>query len=176
MKNLHIGLDFPKTVFNEFTNIHSFQLTRRTLLTPMLHLNLDVLKIIKDSGLRIGLAELFYSPPNMFSGIHRDNPADDISKINWVYHGTNSKMCWYETDPDKPILGQGSSTYRAYSLEESKLICKTEIHSPSLIQAAIAHNVHNDTEPRWSVSLMLYNGAVQCPYNETIERLKNYII
>lgn len=180
MNEFHTALSLPKNVFNESTSCHDFELTRRTQLIPSLHLNSDILKIIDSVGLYIGLAELFYSPPGMISGIHRDNGSSDISKINWVYQGKDSKMIWYDTDPNKPIIGsvEKKNLYKLYTAEESKLLHEFEIHSPSLVQVAVAHNIINNSEPRWAVSLMLYykDRYGQCPYNVSLDRLKDYIL
>jgi len=176
MNEFHTALSLPKNVFNVNTSVHSFPLTRRTILNPNLHLNLDVVKIINDAGLRIIQSELFYSPPDMVSGIHRDTPGSDISKINWIYQGSNSVMCWYDTDPNKIIEGRPGNTNKLYSLDESTLIHKSEICSPSIIQAGVAHNVINSSEPRWAVSLMLCYRIKQCPYYEAVERLKEYVL
>jgi hypothetical protein len=178
MNNFHTALSLPKDVFNDSTTVHSFALTRRTLLIPHLHLNPKVIEIINNVGLRIGQSELFYSTPNMVSGIHRDTPGLDISKINWVHQGEQSVMAWYDTDPNKIMAGPIGNTYKYYSIEESTLLHTSEIHSPSLIQAAIAHNVINSSEPRWSISLMLFykNKFGQCSYTDALDRLKDYIL
>lgn len=178
MKNLHLGLSLPKNVFTENLDVNSFPLTRRLLLNPIAHINPEILTIFKEAKLRIGLAELFYSPPNMISGIHRDTPGKDISKINWVYQGKNSVMSWYNTDNNKTVSGKQTNKYKYYEPDECELICKSSIHSPSLIQAAVAHNIHNFDEPRWAVSLMLYenNSYIQCPYDEAAVRLSKFII
>lgn len=178
MNIYHTGLSLPKNVFKENISVHSFPLTRRIVLTPQLHLNLDIIRIINNVGLRIGLSELFYSPPDMFSDIHRDTPNTDISKINWIYQGQHSVMAWYHTDPNKPAIGKVGHTYKSYSKEESTLLHCSEITSPSLVQAAIAHNVINKSEPRWAVSLMLYykEKHSQCSYSDALDRLKDYIL
>lgn len=178
MNIFHTALSLPKNIFNDSTTVHSFVLKRRTLLSTKLHLNPEVLEIINNAGLRIGQVELFYSPPEMFSSIHRDIPSDDIGKINWVYQGNESRMAWYDTDPNKIIDGPKNNSYKSYTIEESTLLHTSEIHSPSLVQAAIAHNVINKSEPRWAVSLMLfYNDKInQCSYSYVLDRLKDYIL
>lgn len=178
MNNFHTALSLPKNVFNDSTTVHSFALTRRTLLIPRLHLNPKVIEIVNEVGLRIGQSELFYSTPDMVSLIHRDTPGADISKINWVYQGEQSVMAWYDTDPNKIMTGPTGNTYKSYTIEESTLLHTSEIHSPSLVQAAIAHNVINSSEPRWAVSLMLFykDKFGQCSYSDALERLKDYIL
>ena len=177
MNPLHSALSLPNNVFKEDITVHSFPLTRRILI-PNHYLNPDILKIINDAGLRIGQTELFYSYPNMVSGIHRDVPGNDISKINWIYYGNNSKMIWYDTDDNKHIDGPSNNKCKFYTLEESTLLLETNIHSPSLIQAAIAHNIKNFDEPRWVVSVMLFYKYQnkQCAYNDARCRLHNYLI
>jgi hypothetical protein len=178
MNVYYTGLSLPKNVFKENITVHDFPITRRTLLNPYLHLNPDIVKIINDAGLRIGQAELFYSPPGLVSGIHRDVPNSDISKINWVYHGSNSTMSWYDSDSKKKVTGPAGNEYKGYTLDEVTLLHSCAIPSPSLIQAGIAHNVINHNEPRWAVSLMLYykDKFTQCPYSDALTRLKDYIL
>jgi hypothetical protein len=178
MNNFNTALSLPKNIFNDSTTVHSFALARRTILFPSRHLNPKVIEIINNVGLRIGQTELFYNPPEKITGIHRDTPGLDISKINWVYQGSGSVMAWYDTDPNKIIEGPLGNTYKAYTIEESTLLHTSEIHSPSLVQAAIAHNIINSSEPRWAVSLMLFykNKFGQCSYSDALDRLKDYIL
>ena len=177
MNVYHTALSLPKNVFKENISVNSFPLTRRIVLSPPLHLSIDIIRLMNNVGLRIGLAELFYSPPYMVSGIHKDTPSPDISKINWVYKGYESEMAWYATDSNKKSEGSGNNTYIPYSIEESKLLHKSKIHSPSIIQAAIAHHSINKNYPRWAVSLMLFykEKHLQCKYNDAITRLSDYI-
>jgi hypothetical protein len=182
MNEYHTALSLPKNVFREGISPQTFPIKRRTLLVPELHLNPDIINIIHSVDLVIRQVELFYSPPNLVSGIHRDVPNADISKINWVYFGKDSIMSWYDTDPNKPLTGPIGNKYKSYSREESILLHSYKIHSPSLVQAGIAHNITNFNEERWAVSLMLIyknpdkNFIEQCPYNESIARLKEYIL
>ena len=174
----HTAMSLPKNVFKENITVHDFSITRRTLLIPHFHLNPDVVKIISDAGLKIKLAELFYSTPGMVSIIHRDVPGYDISKINWVYYGENSTMRWYNSEPNVNVIGPAMNRYRGYSPDEVTLLHEYAIHSPSLVQAGIAHNVVNHNEPRWAVSLMLSykDKNTQCSYSDALDRLHDYVL
>ena len=173
MQNLHLALPLPVTIFKEQYTVHSFPLSRRILLSPAMHINPDIIDIISDAGFYINLTELFYSPPGMISGIHSDLRGDDISKINWVIGGAESVFNWYKPASINPI--QGSNQYRAYTLDEVTLLDSTPLQTPSLIQAAIPHNVVNLSEPRWSVSLMIYNKKTydHAAFNDVAAKLKD---
>ena len=173
MNSLFAELNLPD-VFNKDYNIHSFPIARRTLLSPSMHLNREILQILYKADLRITQVELFYSPPDNFSKIHSDVYTNDISKINWSYHGSDSKMIWYE-----PLIantkreGPANNSYIGYEPEQVKELASTTLVKPSLIQAAVPHNVLTAIEERWCVSLMLTDNKTkkQATFGTCIERL-----
>jgi hypothetical protein len=148
---------------------------RRIILAPKIHINPVVIDILANAELYINLTELFYSPPGMISVVHRDLYGEDISKINWVIGGSESIFNWYETKLTNPVQGASSNKYIAYTSDEVTLLDNTPLHTPSLIQAAVPHNVINATEPRWSVSLTIYDKKTHyhAAFDDVATRLKS---
>jgi hypothetical protein len=182
MNTLHVDLHFPKSILREPYNVESFPLKRRHLLEPATHLNFDVLSLLTKAEFKINQAELFYSQPNFFSGIHSDyctSDETDISKINWVIGGAESTMNWYEPNKfsDTTSIAVDGNIYVGYQIDEVSLIHSTKLHSPSLIQAHVPHNVITLDEPRWAVSLTLFDTKTKkyAKFAEVVKRLANYI-
>lgn len=184
MNNLHLALDITDEIFRDPFTVHSFSLKRRHLLVPVIHLNFSVLSLLNKLDLNILQAELFYSPPNFFSDIHSDYAINttDISKINWVIQGKDSHMNWYETSVNQHVRGISSAidgnVYKGYAPSECTLICNTELLRPNLIQAGIPHNVVTNDEPRWAVSLTLFDRITKqhAKFSDVADRFSQYII
>jgi hypothetical protein len=170
---LHRSVFLPEP-FNNDINVHSFPKQRRIELSIHTHINPVLIAILKSKGISIMLAELFYSAPYLESVIHSDTFGNDISKINWIYQGRGSKMNWFRPILETNVIsGNLRNTYKKYEESEVELIHSEEIHSPSLIQAAIPHNIVNGYEERWAISLMLRDNSKfgQLKFNNAIKYL-----
>lgn len=178
MQNLHIGLDFPTEIFKEPYNVSSFPMVRRTLLNPAIHINPEILDIIQSNNLKIVMVELFYSDVEFTSYIHSDTGGNDISKINWIIGGEDSVMNWFEPQVTSQVQGIGNNTYIGYKPDEVVKIHSAKIHNPSLIQAAVPHNVVTGKDKRWAVSLMLTNNIYQgrIKFNDASKHLEKYLL
>ena len=110
---------------------------------------------IENLDLRLNHAEVFFSLPNIYYPIHRDqHNLIDFPKINFVYGGDNSKMNWYKIKEGREGISSYTNINTAfvqYELNDVDLIFSQEIKSPSLVQAGVPHNVTSPTL-RWSVS------------------------
>lgn len=170
---LHTKLLLPQP-FAQGYNVESWEKTRRVQLLVSTHINPDIISILSSVSIKIMLAELFYSPPNFVSGIHSDTYANDISKINWVFCSSDSYMNWHRQLVAKGSIRPGSHAFIPYKPDEVELIESGCIASPSLIQAAVPHNVVNGDKDRWAVSLMLADSltGLQLAFCETISRLR----
>lgn len=173
---LHCKIFLPGP-FSKDTDVYSFPKQRRTELDIHRHINPLLIEILQSKGISIMLAELFYSIPYLDSVIHSDTFGESIAKINWVYQGRGSKMNWFKPISETNIIsGNLRNTYKKYSRSEVELIHSEEIHSPSLIQAAVPHNIINDSEERWAVSLMLRDNLKfgQLKFNNAVEYLSEF--
>jgi hypothetical protein len=120
-----------------------------------------------DHDLEIRLCEVLYKPPNAFSKIHidgNDPSKNDLTKINWVIGGEDSKMVWYDIKDSyyaKPLsdsLVKTSTSYAAYAIvyipEDVNEVYSENIRGPSLVQVGIPHNVITNSQARWCMSII----------------------
>ena len=160
-------------------SVADFPRVRRTELAVQEHINEHIIELLDSRNITIILAELFYAEPHMTSVIHPDTFGNDISKINWIYGGKDSKMNWYHANQENNLIsGSSRNTYKVYQKKEVLLIHSTELCSPSLIQAAVPHNVVNGSEERWAVSLMLRDKSThrQLAFHRAVEHLRDFCI
>lgn len=173
-----LNLNIP--LFKDNTNSHSFPKVRHKRLTIDL-INPEIHRLFDSLNLRIILVEVFYSKPNLFSGIHVDSTGGDINKINWIYGGKDCQMHWYSIndsnsvkDEDKTIIG---TRYQSFNLDEVTLEYSNVLSSPSLVHGGVPHNVNNGTEDRWCVSLVYdFKDSKKRPtMKESLALFKNFI-
>jgi hypothetical protein len=171
---LHTKLLLPQP-FAQGYNVNSWEKTRRVQLLVSTHINPEIISMLGSVGIKIMLAELFYSPPNFVSFIHADTYANDIAKINWVFCSSVSYMNWYHPLVKKESIKPGSHAFIPYKPDEVELIESCCITSPSLIQAAVPHNITNGEKDRWAVSLMLADSITsqQISITDSFNRLQS---
>jgi hypothetical protein len=152
---LNLNLDIP--LFKSEINPFNFPKVRHTKL-PIESLNPLIVDWFRSLSLEIVLVEVFYSKPNLFSGIHIDSAGGNINKINWIYGGKDCEMNWYSikntvegrTTNSTPI----DTRYVSYFPDEVEVEYSKVLHSPSLVNVGIPHNISNKHEDRWCVSLV----------------------
>jgi hypothetical protein len=107
-------------------------------------------------NLEIRLVEVFYSTPFLNSRIHTDSLGGDYTKINWIFGGENSVMHWYNPKIEKTSNGKTpiNTDYISYEVNEVDHLYSERIVSPTLVQVGIPHNIENDYNHRWCVSLV----------------------
>lgn len=158
MNNFCVAINLPnpctKPVEDYGTDPHVF--------VPLTDISPEFMSILNSRGLDLLLAELFYNPPRKISKIHVDALGGNYSKINFVYGGKKSLMCWYTINdgvPKRDEVDYTSIDTRSYnySLEEVTLRHRQTLHSPSIVQVGIPHNIINAFEPRWCLSLVIVN-------------------
>lgn len=122
-----------------------------------------IVQWLNSIGLEIvrGGAQLFYTPPYGSIPIHVDGTfLDNKVKLNFQYGGTGSEMRWYcQSDSgsvNSAMSGQ-SGKYLMVSEDTATKIWSAKIGKPSLVNAGILHNVINGPEPRWVISLPLWD-------------------
>jgi hypothetical protein len=139
-------------------------------------LNSDFVEYLKELGLRIGSAEVFYVTKNHASGIHIDgNIITDKIKLNYIYGGINSTMNWYM--PNELTSGKLFTTihgdgYMLYDKTEVHQVHEAKLENSYLVQVGVPHNVLNygvDTQERWCLSLVLYHESKRLTMDKAIE-------
>jgi hypothetical protein len=148
--------------------------------TPInLNLEQDInpywIEILKPHDLEIIRVELFYGPNNFpyTMGIHTDRNYGDWGKINWVFGGEGCQMHWYKslTNQTKEVMATDvHSNYNLYDASEVKLLCSDSVHTPSIVQVGIPHNITNPGHERWCYSMVIHDKRSND--NVTFGRLK----
>ncbi len=173
---LHKKISLPNPWSEGWSHL-SFEKVRRIPLVTSIHINIELVELLKKYQIRIMLSELFYSVPNLISVIHSDTFSNDITKINWVYQAETSKMNWYEPLVSKDIKQGPGHSYIPYKEDEVRLIDSYSLESPELIQAAVPHNVLNGSGDRWALSLMLADSISfkQLGFADACQRLSDFL-
>jgi hypothetical protein len=128
-----------------------------TILDQKQYINEEIFKFFDSLNLKLPLVETFFKKPGDTHNIHIDAMGGDYTKLNWVFGGGNSKMCWYEPFDKtfKPIFKTATGTsYVAYTRDQVKEIEKTVIRNPTLVQVGIPHHIIDVTEDRVCVSIV----------------------
>lgn len=175
MNCVHLSLNI-----DPLKNKNIFTKTRHTKIS-IDDINTELLEFFESMGLKIHLSEIFYSHPYYISPIHTDTLPGDFTKLNWQFGGTGSKMCWYsslnsrEKDISKTSIG---TNFVSYSSNEVELIESNNIKFPSLVQAGIPHNIKNDYEDRWVLSIVFKKKIddKRPTMSESISLFKNLIV
>lgn len=145
-------------------------------------INPEIIELFSKLSLNIVLAEVFYSIPHLFSEIHTDNTGGDINKINWIYGGDNCSMNWYSiktTNNKKDFVKTPIDTrYTEYHPDEVNIIESAVLTSPSLVNVGIPHNIKNQNEHRWCISLVYkFKYSSRRPTMvESLNLFKDYIV
>lgn len=160
MNTYAVDLNFPCDLFGADVNLLRFPKTRH-LKINLDKLNPEIVTIFENLGLSIFLVEVFYAQPFFVSGIHVDVEGGDINKVNWVFGGDQSYMNWYEIK-DGVIYGGVKQTtiktpYIPYESNSVTLKFSKKIVSPCLVHVGVPHNICNEKENRWCVSLVYTN-------------------
>jgi hypothetical protein len=117
-------------------------------------------------------SQSFYKKPVSRSIIHVDRREfGDYAKINWIFGGGNSKMCWFTTtnyDPNNPLINTSCLEFKADEVLE---IERTIMKNPTVVQSGIPHCVVDVTEERWCVSIELLD--IETKNRLTMEQAKN---
>jgi hypothetical protein len=122
---------------------------------PLEDISQEYKDFLASYGLELLLAEMFYLPPRTVTNVHTDVAGGDYSKINFIFGGSKSVMCWYQ-----PKDGVNKSVETNvinkkvvnYHKSEVSLVHKEHVHSPSIVQVGIPHNIVVNAERRWCIS------------------------
>jgi hypothetical protein len=175
----HYPLNIMTPLFKDGVNPFEFSKTQHTRIS-LVTLNPDILKIFFSLGLEIMLVEVFYSYPMFSCVIHIDGAGGDINKINWVYGGQQCAMNWFSIKPGivkEPSKTSINTSYISFKPDEVELEDTTVLHSPSIINAGVPHNICNSFEDRWCVSVVyrFKHNKIRPTMKQTLELFKEYI-
>ena len=142
-----------------------------------IHLNLQ--NFIRDKGLRIASAELFYYFPNSESIIHIDGESckyiqpGDMAKLNYISGGRDSSVNWWRPLVEhKKIMAGGR--YIRFEPNEVELVDSHRLSGYNVVQTGIAHNVSVKTDSRYCVSLVIFDERERfLPYQTMVNHFCN---
>jgi hypothetical protein len=141
-----------------------------------------VVTFFADHRLTINFIEVFYRPAGVNSSIHIDTqePGDYV-KLNWVFGGEGSTMCWYSIKENCQGAPQKTSisTYAIhYAKDDVTLLHSQKVGQPTLVQVGIPHSINNNNlTERFCVSIIFgYRDQNGRPtFDNVYEIFKNYI-
>jgi hypothetical protein len=153
---LHININpCVKDIFDLSTyNIDPKVLCHRMI--PLEDITQEYKDFLRAHGLELHLVELFYNPPRKVTDIHTDVVSGDISKINFVYCDAKSLMCWYQPKEGVALpeteVNVINKRVLNYTREQVSIAHKECLHSPSIVQVGVPHNIIVTTAARWCIS------------------------
>lgn len=119
------------------------------------------LKIMKDHGLKVSDALIFYRDPhhntyNAHIDIHRLHPKKiSTFGLNWCIGGEDSIMTWYKLPKitTKPTPGGAGTIYHNWPINELEELDRgTVTTNLTLVRVGIPHAVIMKDAPRWAIS------------------------
>lgn len=120
-------------------------------------------KWIDENNLKIGVCELFITPPgeNVGAFLHVDGHEinHSVPKFNWAT--PSGEMIWMKSDKEKFSVQQLYTDHRTKYLRVSRSSCieldRTEIkNETTLIEAGIPHMInYSGNTPRYSLSITI---------------------
>jgi hypothetical protein len=153
-----LNLNIP--LFKEGVSIEDISKQPIDRLNQKIHLNKDLLTFFDSLNLIVLLVETFFKRPGNTDHIHIDNSGGDYVKLNWVFGGGDSRMCWYKPidSLNKTVLRTTIGTpYVSYLPDEVIEIESVVVSNPTLVQVGIPHDVQDVTEDRLCVSILFLN-------------------
>jgi hypothetical protein len=127
-------------------------------------------------------AEQFYTPPDGTIPVHIDGKNfDNKVKLNFQYGGKGSTMRWYQLNNTDSTMQSKNGDFGEFFMIPPEQVTQTwqaEIGFPSLINAGILHNVVNGSEPRWVISVPLWDieANQNLQWNTAIDKFQQWIV
>lgn len=142
-----------------------------------------IVQWLNSIGLEIARAgaELFYTPPDRSIPIHADGiTLDNKVKLNFQYGGAGSEMKWYQRSSgaaESTVPGQ-FGRYITVPAAQATQVWSARIGQPSLINAGVLHNITNGHEPRWVVSIPLWDVAANrnLQWDDAVEKFRSWLL
>ncbi len=179
MDTLYRPLKFPVSFIKQYFNKAKYSSARHQFVDRT-EISNEYIDFISSLGLELDHAEVFFSVPNVYYPVHRDqHDLTDFPKINFVYGGFGSTMNWYSIKPGM----DGTTSYTkintafvGYTLDEVELLFQKELNSPSLVQAGVPHNVTTPSNPRWCISTVYKKNNKLLTWDQAIEIFDPYLL
>lgn len=141
-------------------------------------------KWLHSLGLEISRAgaEQFYTPPGGTVPVHIDGKNfDNKVKLNFQYGGEGSTMRWYKLNNTDATMNSKNGDFGEFFMIQPEKVTQTwqaEIGFPSLINAGILHNIVNSSEPRWVISVPLWdiNANQNLQWSTAIDKFQQWIV
>jgi len=135
-------------------------------------LNPKFTEYLKNLKLYISFVEVFYTKPNTITDIHIDANPGDITKINYIYGGVDSKMVWYK--PNNDTYGEKkitcvNSNYVAFTSDEVTQVYTDPLDKPSIVQVGAPHNIINGNQARHCLSMIITENYKRVTMERAIE-------
>ncbi len=183
-RNLYCNpLNFPCKIITNEMLLSSLKTRYINYVPAKIFLTTEFLQILDSKGCKVLHLESFYSQEHYVQPIHIDSLVNkrQETKINFVWGGENSIMNWYEIIDDsiEPVLELTpiGTPYQIYPASNHKLVHSEAIHSPSLVNTSVPHNIVNFSEKRLCLSLLVVKKDNNyMPYKEALEVFSEYLI
>jgi hypothetical protein len=173
-----LNLKIP--LFKEGITVNDLPKTHIAIIDREKIINENIFQFFKSLNLKISLVETFYKTPGATGSIHTDVDGGDYTKLNWVFGGRESQMCWYKPKArvKKRISVTSANTrYLSFNALEVDEIERTPITGPVLVQVGIPHHIINVKESRYCVSFVFLNQNNQrLTMKESVNVFKDYIL
>jgi hypothetical protein len=153
--------------------------TDKSIKVPTEDISSQFVDFLLQRNIAISFIELFYNTPFRISPIHVDGPSGDYAKINFVYGGPKSVMCWYNANTPKTEISHThlNTRYISYKSNEVTPTHRQNVHSPSIVQVGIPHNIVNTGQPRWCISVVPMSAKTQqrIPFQNMVDLFKDRV-
>ena len=172
--NLNLQVVANQSILEDFKKQYMSFIDANNVLHP------DFKEFLKSKNVYAHHVEAFYSPPNFEQPIHIDDQGGDYTKINFVWGGTDSIMHWYTPKEGltiEPKVTPIDTKYFGFEKDEVNLLESAVVHSPSLIQVGIPHNITNPNEHRLCVSVVIcHNDESRITMQEASSIFSEYLV
>jgi hypothetical protein len=144
--------------------------------------NAEAYKWIESLGLKIGMAEVFYTIPGGTLPWHDDGELADNVKFNFIWGSTDHLMYFGElADNNIPLtrIKNRSGTYvTRYNESDLKNIESVKINRPIIFNGNIPHQVtnFNATQSRWCLSMLLWKDGKRLTWNDALSSFSEYVL
>ena len=157
---------------------------RHQLLDVKTFLNPQIEKLLDDLGVYIFMIEAFSEwIPYSKTHIHIDAGGTDISKINWIFGGSDSSNQWYQIKSEKSGTASNTTANTGstrFDINDVEKILYTHPAGPNpfIFQAAIPHKAVLGKERRCCISILpkWKSNNKRLTYSECTNLLQSYLV
>ena len=123
-------------------------------------INPELVNFLDQRNIKVGWVEIFhkYTGMSTWEQIHVDESKGDFVKLNWVWGGSDSYMCWFKEKNNinkTTNYNEIAGAYIGYNINEVDLVHREHLQGPCVIQAGVPHNIIMGKEHRHALSMVL---------------------